>query len=60
VSDDNKVTYGVLNWGPCVMQVKISEDFKNKLLIGAEDARKKNLNYQDKLAGIIMLQTLLI
>jgi uncharacterized protein (TIGR02466 family) len=53
VSDDNKVTYGVLNWGPCVMQVKISEDFKNKLLIGAEDARKKNLNYQDKLAGII-------
>ena len=44
MSDDNKVTYGVLNWGPCVMQVKISEDFKNKLLIGAEDARKKNLN----------------
>jgi hypothetical protein len=43
----------VLNWGPCVVQVKVSDEFKNKLLVGADSARAKNLNYQDKLAGII-------
>ena len=50
---DDKVTYNVLNWGPCVVQVKVSDEFKNKLLVGAESARAKNLGYQDKLAGII-------
>tara|TARA_E500000305_G_C3965118_1_gene209115 strand:- start:61 stop:753 length:693 start_codon:yes stop_codon:yes gene_type:complete len=52
-NEKNEVTYGVLNWGPCVMQLKISDSFKDKLLKGAEDARSKNLGYQDKLAGII-------
>ena len=51
--NDDKVTYNVLNWGPCVVQVKISDDFKNKLLLGAESARAKKLDYTDKLAGII-------
>jgi len=50
---DDKVTYNVLNWGPCVVQVKISDDFKNRLLTGAESARAKKLDYTDKLAGII-------
>jgi hypothetical protein len=50
---DDKITYNVLNWGPCVVQVKVSDEFKNKLLVGADSARAKNLNYQDKLAGII-------
>ena len=39
MSEEQKVTYGVLNWGPCVMQIKISDQFKNKLLAGAEDAK---------------------
>ena len=51
--NDDKVTYNVLNWGPCVVQVKVSDDFKNKLLSGAESARDKKLDYTDKLAGII-------
>ena len=50
---DDKVTYNVLNWVPCVVQVKISDDFKNRLLAGAESARAKKLDYTDKLAGII-------
>lgn len=50
---NEKVTYGVLNWGPCVTQLKISEDFKNKLLEGAEEAKKENLDYTHRLAGII-------
>ena len=51
--NDDKVTYNVFNWGPCVVKLKVSEEFRNKLLVGAESARAKNLNYQDKLAGII-------
>jgi hypothetical protein len=50
---EDKVTYNVFNWGPCVLQVKVSDDFKNKLLLGAESARNKKLDYTDKLAGII-------
>ena len=51
--DNNTVTYGTFNWGPCVVQLRISDDFKNKLLEGAEEAKNKKINYQDKLAGII-------
>ena len=50
---NDQVTYGVLNWGPCIVQLKISDDFKNKLIIGAEEAKKENLDYTNKLAGII-------
>jgi len=50
---NEQVTYGVLNWGPCVCQLKISDDFKNKLLAGAEEAKKENLDYTHRLAGII-------
>ena len=25
------VQYGVLTWGPCVLQIKISEEFQKKL-----------------------------
>ena len=50
---NDKVTYNVLNWGPCVVQLKVSDDFKNKLITGAEESKKEKLNYQDKLAGII-------
>ena len=52
-NEENKVTYGVLNWGPCVTQIKISDEFRNKLLVGAEEAKKENLSFNDKLAGII-------
>jgi hypothetical protein len=50
---DNKITYGTFNWGPCVVKLKITDTFRNKLLEGAEEARNKNQTYQDKLAGII-------
>ena len=53
MKEDEKITYGVLNWGPCVVQVKITDEFKNKLLEGAEEARKENLDFRHKLAGII-------
>jgi len=53
VNKNQDVTYGVLNWGPCVMHLKISEEFHQKLLKGAEEARATKITYQHKLAGII-------
>ena len=37
-----EVKYQVLQWGPCIVHLKISEDFQKKLLKGAEEARKNN------------------
>ena len=36
-----EVKYQVLQWGPCVVHLKISEDFQQKLLKGAEEAKKR-------------------
>jgi hypothetical protein len=48
-----KLNTRFLQWGPCVVHLKISEDFQQKLLKGAEEARKKNKDFRDNLAGII-------
>jgi len=48
-----EVKYQVLQWGPCVVHLKISEDFQQKLLKGAEKARKNNKDFRSNLAGII-------
>ena len=48
-----EVKYQVLQWGPCVVHLKISEDFRKKLLKGGEEARKKNKDFRSNLAGII-------
>ena len=50
---DNKVQYGVFQWGPCVMQIKISEEFRKLLLEESAKARKQANDYRSKLAGII-------
>ena len=47
------VQYGLLTWGPCVLQIKISEEFQKKLLDEAQNSRKESLSYRDKLAGVI-------
>ena len=36
-----EVKYQVLQWGPCIVHLKISEEFQQKLLKGAEEARKQ-------------------
>ena len=47
------VEYNVLTWGPCVVKMKMTDDF-HKILIKESEAAKdiKNL-YQHRLAGII-------
>ena len=48
-----EVKYQVLQWGPCIVHLKISEDFQQKLLKGAEVARKAKKDFRSQLAGII-------
>ena len=48
-----EIKYQVLQWGPCIVHLKISEAFQQKLLKGAEEARKENKDFRDNLAGII-------
>ena len=48
-----EVKYQVLQWGPCVVHLKISEDFQQKLLKGAEESRKLKKDFRSNLAGII-------
>ena len=52
-NDNPTVQYGVLTWGPCVLQIRISEEFQKKLLDEALKSRKESLSYIDKLAGVI-------
>ena len=48
-----EVKYQVLQWGPCIVHLKISEEFQQKLLKGAEKARKNKKDFRANLAGII-------
>ena len=48
-----EVKYQVLQWGPCIVHLKISEDFQKKLLKGAAEARKQKKDFRPHLAGII-------
>ena len=48
-----EVQYGVFTWGPCIVHLKISEDFHKLLLEEANASRVKELDYSEKLAGVI-------
>jgi len=49
----DEIEYGVFSWGPCIVRLKISEDFRSKLLIEGEESKKEELKFNAKLAGII-------
>ena len=48
-----EISYGVFTWGPCIVHLKISEDFHKLLLEEAKASRVKELDYSNKLAGVI-------
>ena len=56
MSKDEKITISVhtYNWGPCVVKVKIQDDFKKALI---DEAKKNELDFRDKLAGQIRKET---
>ena len=47
---DTKISVHTYNWGPCIIKLKILDDFKNVLL---EEAKKTELDFQQRLAGQI-------
>ena len=53
MSEDIK--YAVFTWGPCIVHLKISEDFRKKLLTEAEESKKEELKFTTKLAGGISM-----
>ena len=50
----DKVGIQIFNWGPCVVRMKISDDFKKLLLSEAEGNK---IDYTDRLAGILDKET---
>ena len=52
-TDNPSVQYGVLTWGPCVLQIRISEEFQKKLLDQAHKNRKESQVFTERLAGIL-------
>ena len=48
-----EIKYGIFTWGPCVVQLKITEDFRKKLLFEAEQSKQESLKFTNKLAGVI-------
>jgi hypothetical protein len=54
MSDEKQIPVQMFNWGPCVIKLKIEEDFKKLLL----DESKNNVDdYKSKLAGILDHET---
>jgi len=49
----NQITYSVLTWGPCVVKMKITDDFYKLLWEECEASKTEDLLYQHRLAGII-------
>ena len=49
-----KVNIQIFNWGPCVVRMKITDEFKNLLL---SEAESNKIDYTDKLAGILDKET---
>ena len=51
---DKKINVSTFNWGPCVIKLKITDEFKKLLL---SEAKGNKLDFKDKLAGIIEKET---
>ncbi len=50
---EQNVQYGVLQWGPCIVHLRISEHFHEKLLTEAKECRKPEQDFRKRLAGIL-------
>ncbi len=44
----NRIAISMFNWGPCVIRLKINEEFQNKLI---DEAKQNKEDYRGKLAG---------
>ena len=51
---EEKIPINIFNWGPCVVQCKIKEEFRQLLL---KEAKLNDIDFRDKLAGQIDHET---
>ncbi len=49
-----KIPVHVFNWGPCVVKLKVEEEFRKLLL---DESKSNTEDYRDKLAGILDHET---
>ena len=49
-----QIPISIFNWGPCVIKLKIKDEFKKLLL---DEAKDNTQDYRDKLAGILDHET---
>ena len=49
-----QIPISIFNWGPCVIKLKIKDEFKKLLL---DEAKNNTVDYRDKLAGILDHET---
>ena len=49
----DKIEYDVLTWGPCVVKMKMTDEFHKTLVEEAEASKTEENLYQNRLAGII-------
>ena len=54
MTDNKQIPVFTFNWGPCVIKVKVEEEFKKLLL---DEAKGNTQDYRDKLAGILDHET---
>ena len=52
--NNKQIPVSTFNWGPCVIKLKIEDEFKKLLL---EEGKKNTEDYRDKLAGILDHET---
>tara|TARA_R100000388_G_C7207052_1_gene141631 strand:+ start:218 stop:907 length:690 start_codon:yes stop_codon:yes gene_type:complete len=52
--EPEKVNIAMFNWGPCVLKMKITPEFRKLML---KEAKKNTENYEHKLAGILHRET---
>jgi hypothetical protein len=51
---NRQIMVTTFNWGPCVVKLKITDEFKNLLL---KEGKKNKLDFTDRLAGILDKET---
>jgi len=49
-----QIPISIFNWGPCVVKLKVKDEFKKLLL---DEGKKNNEDYTTKLAGILDKET---
>ena len=54
MNDNKKIAVTTFNWGPCIIKLKMEDEYKKLFL---EEAKNNTEDYRSKLAGILEHET---